>query len=74
MSGDSCPGRKRGTRELLRAIGRKLLQRDAVPLLKKVRWVGNFKTIHQRNFETRSACSRITRALSSVGVPVGSPL
>ena len=26
------------------------------------------------NFETRSACSRITRALSSVRVPVGSPL
>jgi len=73
MSGDSCPGRKCATRELLRAVGRKL-QRDAVPLLKKVRWVGNFKTIHQRNFETRSACSRITRALSSVGVPVGSPL
>ena len=28
----------------------------------------------QRNFETRSACSRMTRALSSLGVPVGSPL
>src|SRR6266566_3861307 len=26
------------------------------------------------NFETRSACSRITRALSSASVPVGSPL
>ena len=26
------------------------------------------------NFETRSACSRMTRALSSVRVPVGSPL
>jgi hypothetical protein len=30
--------------------------------------------ISQRNFETRSACSRMTRALSSVNVPVGSPL
>jgi len=28
----------------------------------------------QRNLETRSACSRMTRALSSVSVPVGSPL
>lgn len=29
---------------------------------------------HHLNFETRSACSRITRALSSTSVPVGSPL
>ena len=28
---------------------------------------------HQRNLETRSACSRMTRALSSVSVPVGAP-
>jgi hypothetical protein len=36
--------------------------------------VHDLKTVHQRNFETRSACSRMTRALSSVSVPVGSPL
>ena len=29
---------------------------------------------HHLNLETRSACSRMTRALSSTSVPVGSPL